>query len=593
MRLLLTDVVFPSKYAKWRLVAIQSFIEKYETDILIPSKIGHYVIPFGFDYKELLQSHSLSKYDILIFNPGYNYLNEYNSGDFDGRQYNSKLPFDYMFQLRKHRQVPLDLRSYDAVYHIFLICFHIFSSQVSYPRQKQYIHLYPGGGVSGPASLTGIHGSVNLIGTQHFITSYVKQLKWSNPYLESYGGSFMNRNEVVVPKRKNTGTLNICFTSIGLPDQKGVHIYAELIRRYLTLYPSDNIKFFCAGENYRITNATYLGLLSQNELDVHYREKIDILLNLDTGIALNGFPLGVEGLIQGVILFTPDYHNSNRNNGFDFGPELQIIKVNETTDIITRLKVLHDNRDLLHNYSQRSQEKAVSLFRYEVVMEGIFRFIQTTLNMDFRDRSNPGYPSGALGCLQYTFREDSVNTQCLTYSRELIKSYARKIESGLIVEIGILGGATLLDLVGISGAKLVGIDPFEKIAIYNGLSQTDIDSEMVKQTQMTYKFNRENLDRIIKKYQLENVITIIPEPSEVAVSSIKDGSINLLHIDGDHSTEGVYRDLTNYYPKMVKPGGIIIGDDFNWKSVADALKKFCSERNLTFSSIQEKFIIQL
>ena len=41
-RILLTDIVFPSKYAKWRLVEIHSFIHKYDTDILVINRINNF-----------------------------------------------------------------------------------------------------------------------------------------------------------------------------------------------------------------------------------------------------------------------------------------------------------------------------------------------------------------------------------------------------------------------------------------------------------------------------------------------------------------------------------------------------------------------
>lgn len=43
--------------------------------------------------------------------------------------------------------------------------------------------------------------------------------------------------------------------------------------------------------------------------------------------------------------------------------------------------------------------------------------------------------------------------------------------------------------------------------------------------------------------------------------SFKDNSIDLLFIDGDHSYDGVYKDIIYYHSKL-KPGGIILGHDY-------------------------------
>ena len=72
MRVLLHDIMFPNKYAKWRLVEIKSFIEEFDTDILIMNKITKTNIKYDFDFDELRISHNLDDYDVLIFNPNFN-----------------------------------------------------------------------------------------------------------------------------------------------------------------------------------------------------------------------------------------------------------------------------------------------------------------------------------------------------------------------------------------------------------------------------------------------------------------------------------------------------------------------------------------
>jgi predicted O-methyltransferase YrrM len=68
--------------------------------------------------------------------------------------------------------------------------------------------------------------------------------------------------------------------------------------------------------------------------------------------------------------------------------------------------------------------------------------------------------------------------------------------------------------------------------------------------------------------------------STEAFEDFEDLSIDLLFVDGDHSFEGCYADLKNFFPKM-KHGGIIIGHDYmeEW-GVPDAVKKICKEHRL-------------
>ena len=61
---------------------------------------------------------------------------------------------------------------------------------------------------------------------------------------------------------------------------------------------------------------------------------------------------------------------------------------------------------------------------------------------------------------------------------------------------------------------------------------------------------------------------------------IQDRELDFVFIDGDHSTEGVVRDIQAYTPK-VKTGGYIMGHDWDWTTVQTAVRKFCEPQTLT------------
>lgn len=60
---------------------------------------------------------------------------------------------------------------------------------------------------------------------------------------------------------------------------------------------------------------------------------------------------------------------------------------------------------------------------------------------------------------------------------------------------------------------------------------------------------------------------------------IPDNSLGLVHLDGDHSAEGVWRDLNAYFPKLID-GGIMSGHDYLAPEygVMEAVMKFCEGR---------------
>ncbi|MFZ4855259.1 MAG: class I SAM-dependent methyltransferase [Desulfuromonadaceae bacterium] len=73
---------------------------------------------------------------------------------------------------------------------------------------------------------------------------------------------------------------------------------------------------------------------------------------------------------------------------------------------------------------------------------------------------------------------------------------------------------------------------------------------------------------------------LIRKPSVVGAAQFVDGYFDLVYIDGDHTFAGVMADLQAWYGK-VRKGGIICGDDFNWKGVNQAVLSFMTDRERT------------
>lgn len=66
-----------------------------------------------------------------------------------------------------------------------------------------------------------------------------------------------------------------------------------------------------------------------------------------------------------------------------------------------------------------------------------------------------------------------------------------------------------------------------------------------------------------------------------------DVELDWIYIDGDHSYEGCFKDLENSL-KIVKPGGLILGDDYGWPNarwskpgVTQAVNEFINKHELT------------
>ncbi len=198
---------------------------------------------------------------------------------------------------------------------------------------------------------------------------------------------------------------------------------------------------------------------------------------------------------------------------------------------------------------------------------------------DWNQKSkNPGIFSTAYqGTITQT-KYGQIRSQSLPQRLQVILDVLRTKSEGLVVEIGVLGGYTLLTLYDEClkrKLKIYGIDPFETIAVYNGVEGEKLQNqELIAEVANDQKAHRTNLEQIIAKHKLQ--IELIVGTSWENFEQFSDNSIDLLHIDGDHSYDGVLKDITLFWPK-IKVGGHVIFDDANWSSVGQAINKFKTE----------------
>ena len=75
---------------------------------------------------------------------------------------------------------------------------------------------------------------------------------------------------------------------------------------------------------------------------------------------------------------------------------------------------------------------------------------------------------------------------------------------------------------------------------------------------------------------------LLDEKGEVSESLVLEHyacQADAIYIDGAHEREAVLADLRAYWP-LLRPRGVLFGDDFLWSSVSHDVKRFTEERNL-------------
>ena len=129
-------------------------------------------------------------------------------------------------------------------------------------------------------------------------------------------------------------------------------------------------------------------------------------------------------------------------------------------------------------------------------------------------------------------------------------------QGGQGIEIGVHEGDLSERLIRFTKPKrLYLIDPW---AVFDDDTHADswYGSRKVTEKDMDARHQR-----VVKRVGWLNNVTILRDFSQNVADRFDDETMDFVYIDGDHSYEAVKRDIALYGPK-VKPGGVLIGDDF-------------------------------
>lgn len=367
---LVIDILYPNKYCRWRNLEIKFFIEDFESDILVFKKDSFANINFECDYDfcNLDSDLKLQNYNILIFNPKYNYLNKYNK-KIDGTLFNNKFYGSYLIT----KYTDFNLNHYSFVYHIFLMCYLEFNNNYTFNYDKQIIHLYPGGGFNGNISdLINVDKKVKLISSLPITTKLLEQ---SNEYefIEILTGSMFSKNEKLKTKNINNDELTICFSSLGRGNEKGENEYINIVNEYKLKYPTDKVNFISIGNCEKHSHVINYPPLNYVELEEFYYNNVDVILNLETGKSFNGWPLGIEAVKVGSVLITTDTLKVSNLFELECNPFYIISNFNLC---VYAIKMLHDDRFKLQKKSKEGQDFVIKYSSYDKQQLRLKKFIK-------------------------------------------------------------------------------------------------------------------------------------------------------------------------------------------------------------------------
>jgi predicted O-methyltransferase YrrM len=225
------------------------------------------------------------------------------------------------------------------------------------------------------------------------------------------------------------------------------------------------------------------------------------------------------------------------------------------------------------------------------------KFTQTYAGALNPDEINPD-PIGIAGLFfRNVFEDDSKSFEVVTMSQpqknrpqitlDFLLNKIKGLKNAKVVEVGVLGGWLSLHMareLKNSNSKVFSIDPWEKNwesgeVLDGNINRlgTGVQEGYTEEAYHFFKILRLHYESILKELDYKNV-SIIQKPSLEAYKQFKDGDIDLIFIDGDHSTEHVTKELEIWFPK-IKKGGVFSGDDFNDPRVKLAVKEFAKKNN--------------
>jgi hypothetical protein len=155
------------------------------------------------------------------------------------------------------------------------------------------------------------------------------------------------------------------------------------------------------------------------------------------------------------------------------------------------------------------------------------------------------------------------------------------------IDIGVYRGRSLFPQAlahkRFSKGVVYGVDPWD-----NELARENDDKELRKAIDdFLDKIDLNAISNDVNRFNVEKGFTehcvLIRNKSEDAISQFRDWTVifDLIHIDGNHDTEMVMKDIELYLPLLAEKGFIVL-DDISWDSVRPALNAVSSKYSLIY-----------
>lgn len=140
-----------------------------------------------------------------------------------------------------------------------------------------------------------------------------------------------------------------------------------------------------------------------------------------------------------------------------------------------------------------------------------------------------------------------------------------EVKPDVCVEIGVFGGASIYPTASalkfLNKGQVYAIDPWVNSYCLDGYTENNPNYEWWNSVDFKYIYSQ--FVKMLDRFALNSYCTIMRMTGWIALDHFADESIDILHIDGNHTENIALSDAQLYLPK-VKKGGYIWLDDANW-----------------------------
>ena len=173
--------------------------------------------------------------------------------------------------------------------------------------------------------------------------------------------------------------------------------------------------------------------------------------------------------------------------------------------------------------------------------------------------------------------------------------YIDQVKPKLIVEIGTwLGGSAihmggLLRAAGLNDSCILCVDTWLGSSEHYLYPEARSTLKLVDGRPTFYDDFMQNVAR----HGLQDIILPFSITSAGAADVLSELKVapDLVYLDGDHSARAFRTDLDLYWD-LLRPGGVLIGDDFDWPGPQAQIIEFAYLQKIEFTSFNNKFVVQ-